>query len=321
LIEVEFHEQYARDDWRALLLSLNGTPLHLPEILQAGNQPEDLVYLLFKSGGNVVAASTGLGSRDKVLRIFMGRRQLYLPVVPATVAGIRQADICRALIAHAEKAGYGKLEIDARWGEDFSSLPEFSGCIGRTLVEFVIDLRPEFDVILQNMHKKHRKNIREAATHNLEIVEDRSLEGFMKLRDMQQSSAERSAERGNTYFIQGERQFQAYYDAVYRDGPGSVLLARESGVPVAALAWLAFGRKTITVRSGSTPRGYETAAMYLLQFELARKLKAAGCEELNIGAVPAGAAAQNHPQHGLYEYKRNFGGIERLVTGISARLK
>jgi len=316
VITVDVENQFKKDDWRELLLSLNGTPIQLPEILQAGARPEDILYLLFKRNGVTVAASTALRTQKKLLRVFSGAREIYLPMFPAAVAGQDDNEICKALISFAKTEGYAKLEIDPRWGKDFSAVDELSGYRGHSLAEFVLDLRLDLETLLKGMHKKHRKNVREAGEHNLEIVEDRSLEGFLKLREMQQTSSERSADRGNSYAIQGEEHFRAYFDAVYKDGPGNVLFAMENGLPVAALAYLAFGCRAITVRSGSNQRGYETSAMYLLQFELVRRLKDAGYEELNIGAVPAEARSPEHPQHGLYTYKRYYGGEERISLGL-----
>lgn len=316
MITVEVFNKFEKDGWRELLLSLNGTPIQLPEILQTGARPEDILYLVFKKDGATVAASTALRTQKKLLRVFSGAREIYLPMFPAALAGLDEGDICRALISFAKAEGYAKLEVDPRWGKDFSAVDGMSGYRGHALAEFVLDLRLDLETLLKGMHKKHRKNVREAGEHNLEIVEDRSLEGFLKLREMQQTSSERSADRGNSYAIQGEEHFRAYFDAVYKDGPGSVLFAMENGLPVAALAYLAFGRRAITVRSGSNQRGYETSAMYLLQFELVRRLKETGYEELNIGAVPAEARAPEHPQHGLYTYKRYYGGEERISSGI-----
>ena len=319
MINVQLNEQFEANEWRELLMRLNGTPIHLPEILRAGTSPENIVYLIFKRGAEVVAASTALRTTKKLLRLFKGAPSLYLPMLPAVLPGGEEAEILQAIISFARSSGFERVEVDPRWGKDFTRLPEFSEYIGHSLAEFVLDLRQDPESMLKGMHKKHRKNIREAGEHNLEVVEDRSLEGFLKLRGMQESSSERSAERGNAYAIQGEEFFRENYDAVYRNGPGSVLFARENGTDVAALAYLSFGRKAITVRSGSTQQGYVTSAMYLLQFELMRRLKESGCEELNIGAVPAEARESEHPQYGLYNYKRYYGGEERISSGMIIR--
>ncbi|MHB9020136.1 MAG: peptidoglycan bridge formation glycyltransferase FemA/FemB family protein, partial [Minisyncoccota bacterium] len=73
-------------------------------------------------------------------------------------------------------------------------------------------------------------------------------------------------------------------------------------------------------RSGATREGYESSAMYLLQYELIRRLKEEGVKQLNIGGVPEGATDPSHPNHGLYNFKRYFGGVPFRRTSLKIEL-
>lgn len=317
MLTVERRKAVPQQEWRAIITGLNGTPLHLPEVMTVGGSLDDVEYFLFRDSGECVAAGFGIATTQRYLKLFKGARQLYFPVFPALIEREGGAEqVCRLLKDEAQKAGYRQLEIDPRWGQDFSGCGELNPFLGHSLCEFTVDLRQDMDAILKGMHKKHRKNLREAEGHGVLVEENNSLEAFMGLRDMQQSSSERASERGNSYGIQGDEFFRATYEANYRNGPGRVLYARHNGEYVAALAFLAFGKKAVTVRSGSTSGGYETSAMYLLQVDLFRRLQEEGYELLNIGGVPAEAAQSGHPQHGLFDYKRYYGGSQCLRTGL-----
>lgn len=323
MLKLELHTSMDPGQWRSLVAALRGTPLHLPEVWLASAGDDQIVHLLWKNDrAQFVGAAVALISQSKVLKVFKGGRSLLLPVTPAFIPGegCDRDLIYAALVEFARREGYRKVTVAARWGEDFSAGGCPSGAIDERLVEFTIDLRHDLESLAKALHKKHRKNIRSAEEQGLEIVEDNSLEAFMLLRGMQQSSSERAAERGNSYGIQDERAYRKMYDLVYQNGPGRVLFAKKAGEYVAALAFLAFDRKAITVRSGSTDKGYETSAMYLLQYELIRRLKEEGCQELNIGGVPAEAAEAGHPQHGLFDYKRYYGGLPCLRTGLTITL-
>jgi lipid II:glycine glycyltransferase (peptidoglycan interpeptide bridge formation enzyme) len=76
----------------------------------------------------------------------------------------------------------------------------------------------------------------------------------------------------------------------------------------------------MTVRSGSTPEGYETRAMYLLQAAVIDRARERGFPELNLGGVPEAAAAEGHPEHGLYDFKKGFGAAPCLRTGLTVDL-
>lgn len=322
MLTVERRKGVAQQEWRSIITDLNGTPLHLPEVMTVGASLDDVEYFLFQHNGKLVAAGFGIVTQQRILKLFKGKSAIYLPVFPAMAeeSPVTAEEICAALVAASSSAGYCQVEIDPRWGVDFNVSEKFAPHGGHALYEFVVDLRQEMDEIVKGMHKKHRKNLREAEAAGLEVVVDNSLEAFLQLRGMQQSSSERASERGNSYGIQGDDFFRATYEANYRQGPGHVLFARLDGEYVAALAYLAFGLKAVTVRSGSTPRGYETSAMYLLQVELFRRLREDGFEVLNIGGVPAEAAEAGHPQHGLFNYKRYYGGVEQRRTGLTFKL-
>lgn len=310
-------------EWRALLSGLQATPLHLPEVMGVGSPLDTFEQFLFYDGDLLEAAGYGLVVQQRRFKFFKGGLQLHCPVFPAMrrASGELAVEVCQALRDEARHAGYQQLEIDARWGQDFSGNAGLQPFLQGALYEFTVDLQQDWDLLVQAMHKKHRKNLRGAETYGLEVVEDSSLEAFMKLRDMQQSSSERAAEHGNRYGIQGDEFFRAVYESNYRNGPGRVLYALHQGEYVAALAFLTYDRKAVTVRSGSTPSGYQTLAMYLLQVELFRRLKSEGFQLVNIGGVPVEAAQPGHPQHGLYDYKRYYGGQQCLRTGLMMTLQ
>lgn len=320
---VTISESYDPARWRELIKDLNGSPFHLPEVWAVSFGQDPLRYLVWEEGGAPMAASVGIVEKKRVLRFLPGSAVLHLPTAPCLRegSGVLRHELYAAMQRSCAKNGVKGIVVDSRWGEE----PELAVHLGvpaeYPLVEFLVNLTQGEEALLQAMHKKHRKNLRLAQESGLDVMEDATLEAFLSVRDMQQSSAERSAEKGNKYGIQDERFYQESFEGIYRNGPGRVLFARKDGVTAAALAYLEFGRKAITVRSGSTSVGYETSAMYLLQFELFRGLALRGFSELNIGGVPAEAAEPSHPQHGLYNYKRYYGGAPRACAGFTLNVK
>ncbi len=319
MFRVEATPDFDREKWRGIVSGLDGNPLHLPEVLRPGIGDESIVHILVRRGDEIVGACLGLEWHARRLKILKGERHLRLATAPAH-RGVERGDIYRALLEHAKRSGFETFEMGAGWGEDVTGLEPLAGHVKSAIVEFTIDLRKGMDEIMASMHKKHRKNVRTAAEARIEIEISRSLDTFVKLRDMQEASSIRATGRGNPYDIRDERFFRAAYRHVYESGPGSVLFAKKGGEHVAALAYLTFGKKAITVRSGATKAGYESNAMYLLQYDLFRRLKEEGCEEINIGGVPAGATEPSHPNHGLYNYKRYYGGTPCLRHEVEVPL-
>lgn len=92
--------------------------------------------------------------------------------------------------------------------------------------------------------------------------------------------------------------------------------ARWEGDFVAGLAYLWTKDRAITVRSGATARGYEKYATYFLQHQVLLRLKDSGIKQVNLGGVPHDAMEPQHPQHGLYCFKKGFGGKPSIRTSV-----
>jgi len=322
-MNITISESFNSVRWRGLIRDLNGTPFHLPEVWAVSFGQDSLRYLVWEDNGSPVGAAVGIVEKKRVLRFLPGSSSLHLPTAPVLKDGfgVLRHDLYAALQKSCAERGFKDIAVDSRWGEASELAGQLGGTQKYSLVEFLVDMSKGEETLLQAMHKKHRKNLRLSQDSGLDVVEDATLEAFLSVREMQQSSAERSAEKGNRYGIQDERFYRESFETVYRDGPGRVLFALKDGQVVAALAYLEFGRKAITVRSGSNPVGYETSAMYLLQFELFKRLAQRGFLELNIGGVPAAAVESSHPQHGLYNYKRYYGGTPRFCSGFTLNVK
>jgi hypothetical protein len=312
----------AKSEWTRILEEVNGTPLHLPDPWLTDNSPEDISLIAMASDTRVAGAAIAVRQVHRILRFISSASSLLMPAPPAMVDGIgddREAAY-RALLAYAKQKGHQSLVMEPRWGDDVSSIQCLAACTSAEVTDFVMDLRPSLDQILSSMHKKHRKNIKAASEAGILCRQDSSLDGMMILQTMQAHSVERGRDRGNFFSSANEDYFRKAYQLVYQNGPGRLYLAFRESRPVAALAHLEFGKKAITVRSGSSPEGYETSAMYLLQYELVRDLKERGFEELNIGGVPLAASESGHPQHGLFDYKRYYGGHACVRSRVEIKL-
>jgi hypothetical protein len=319
MIFVKIFESYDAVAWRKLISKLNGTPFHLPEIWTVGVNHDSLRYLIWEENDTPVAASIGIVEKRRFLKFVDRGAGLRLPTAPVLGEkfSILREELYIALQRECMDHGYRGVIVDSRWGEDPGVADRLGLSAVFPLVEFLVDLTQGEENLLRTMHKKHRKNIRLAQESGVSIENSISVDDFLCLQSMQQSSADRSAEKGNLYEIQGKNFYIESYDKIYCNGPGKVLFARKNGDNIAALAYLSFGDKAVTVRSGSTKFGYEISAMYLLQFELFKILAKAGLSQINIGGVPSESVDSKHPQHGLYNYKRYYGGIPRVCAGFT----
>ena len=88
-----------------------------------------------------------------------------------------------------------------------------------------------------------------------------------------------------------------------------LLSSFRDGKKIASLAAVFFGRFGAYYLGVSSPEVGQSGAAHLLQFEAARRARAAGCEFWNFwGVVPAGQE-KKHPLRGPSLFKKGFGGF------------
>lgn len=322
MIEIVAQDNFDPNEWRELIVEMGGNVFHLPDIWLADNKHSNMQYLIFEDGGTIVGACVALRLTTSRFRIFRSTISLYLPTMPVFSENrVRVEDLCESLVRFATSEGFKTLKVDARSGLDLSHNTKLIPFIDGHFIEFTVDLRNDIETIMKSFHKKHRKNIRKANESRLELVSDNSLAGLMELKKLQEASSARASGKGNPYGLPGETYYVEAHRHVYQNGLGNVLFAKKDKKYIAGLAYLFFGDEAVTVRSGATTEGYSVSAPYLLQYELIRRLKEDGYVRVNIGGVPQAACESSHSQHGLYQFKKGFGGTSHLRTGLKANLR
>jgi hypothetical protein len=311
--------------WLDVLRACEGNPLHWGPITAADYPEARPLRLVFgPSAGEPVACALAYVSPLRRWRFLPAGRDLELPTAPAVADGDRRPErkrgVLRALVDYARAHGYRRLIVRPRFGDALDELPELAPYHRSATFEFVVDLARDWDAVVAGMHRFHRKNVRRAERDTVEVVSDPTVAGLLALRDLQLASSRRSAERGGGFRVRETAYFDAVQRNVYGPGFGDVLFARVDGEVLAGLAYVAVGDRGITVRSGSTPAGYERLAMYRLQASVLEAAHRRGLRALNLGGVPAEAGEEAHVQHGLYAFKRGFGGAERLCRGLEIPL-
>jgi hypothetical protein len=304
-------EEFSVDDdegWASLVGACGGNALHLPAIHLAQHEPDELRLLAFRDGGAAVGCVLAiLSGRKGIRRVLGGGRTLTLPTAPAAASDVPDGALRDALFGYARENSCDRLVVQPAYGQRLCGDEELARFRSGAITEFILALDGDEDSIAAAYHKTHRKNVRRAIRQGLVLTENSGLTGLALLREMQMTSAQRASERAEGFGVPAEEYFRRVHEHVYAPGHGHVILAELAGRPVATLAWIAAAGRVQTVRSGSSPEGYETRAMYFLYDELIRRSIRQKMIEINCGGVPLEAADREHPQHGLYEFKAGFG--------------
>ena len=265
--------------------------------------------------------------RDLSLLVLVRRLGRLLPIayVPfgPELTGVRDADHLRALgEALLTELPLGTLFVRfdltaARAGSPGDSLPAEAGLTKASSDvqppdTVILNLTPDLESIRAGMHKKWRYNISLAEKKGVRVVE---------------TSSANLGEWYELYRVTGERDKialhpESYYQRLFDMARDSALSGGTAGKDYPELRlWLAYyedellagiitsfyGKRATYLYGASSNSHRNLMPSYALQWAAIQAAKEGGCEEYDFFGIPP-ADDPEHPMHGLYRFKVNFGG-------------
>jgi lipid II:glycine glycyltransferase (peptidoglycan interpeptide bridge formation enzyme) len=177
---------------------------------------------------------------------------------------------------------------------------------------YFVDLNPTEDEILANMKRGTRYNARLAARKDVQVVEDNSLEAQEEFWEM----FEVTAKRNGFWYRPREYQFQVW-KAMFGAERAQLFFAEHEGERLAGAMAYVFGGKCWYFQSATTNEKRNLKPTHLLQREMMLWAKRNGATRYDMMAVPGPEDLENedHPLHGVYEFKKGFGGEVKDFVG------
>ncbi len=186
-----------------------------------------------------------------------------------------------------------------------------------------IDLTADEDEILARMHQKWRYNIRLAEKKGVIIKKytGNSQEIMEKMDSFYRLTKETNARDGNAshakeYYIDLIKS-SAQEIAQGKDIPlVSLYIAEHQGDEIAAIMTLFSHDEAIYLYGASSNQKRNLMPNHLLQWTAMKDAKAYGSPYYDMYGMPPDGENENHPMHGLYMFKANFGG--RIIHRIGS---
>jgi lipid II:glycine glycyltransferase (peptidoglycan interpeptide bridge formation enzyme) len=176
----------------------------------------------------------------------------------------------------------------------------------------ILDIdRPESE-ILANMHKKWRYNINLSGKKGVRIVQASS-DMLYRWYEIYRATGER-----DKIALHPESYYQRLFDLVKdkailggvegKDFPDLRLyLAYHEEELLAGIITSFYGNRATYLYGASSNSKRNLMPAYLLQWEAIKAAREAGCSEYDFFGIPP-TDDPEHPMHGLYRFKTNFGG-------------
>lgn len=282
--------------WGEIKGRSNWTPLRL--MILADGEPRGAISILKRS-------------------VPLGRCVFYAPRGPVIDIGDGEAlDFLLAEVAKLakeHKAIYLKLDPDVKadrsdWQQMFAkygfrpagSGSGFEGVQPRYV--FRLDITPDEDALLKNMHQKTRYNIRLAKKKGVTIDDRARREDLPAFYALLKTTATR-----DKFLIRNYQYFETMYDYLVPRGLGHLFLGYYEGNLVAGTFLFKYGDKAWYIYGASANEYRNVMPNYLIQWEMIRWSQAQGCTMYDFRGVP-GHLTEDNPLYGLYKFKKGFNG-------------
>lgn len=184
------------------------------------------------------------------------------------------------------------------------------GYATKAYCEFVVDTSQPEERLWKNLSQHHRRALRKAEKHSLEVAVGRDRGDLAILGSLTSISKRKAQKRGESYSGFSERHSDAYKSILLDNDAADVHIVYHEGRPVSAALIPAFNRRASFLFGGSNHEGYALSASIYLLWRAILWAKQHGCREFNLGGVRPDMRLKDSPFYGLYRLKRGFGGVE-----------
>lgn len=318
-------ERIAPENWDARLCSVGGSVFHssawaqFVEAERPGAVPQFLTFVGADGGGAGFALGFVSRSPRAALRPFTG--QLTLDAFPAFRGGDETGlgDALAAVECHARSLGATEVFVGSYGSPGGSDALQRLGFTLTRRLEFELCLdRPERE-LWDGLESKRRRNIKKAMQHGVIIEDLPATVGLLELRRLQAASAERIVQRGGPRIGFAGASRDDPVRALLNTGVARIVGAKSGSAVVSAVLFTCFNGLVYHHLSGHDHRALETQAPTLLFWQAMNRYREEGARCFNFGGCKLDALNPQSSEHGVYEYKKAFGGtVLRCASGSKA---
>jgi hypothetical protein len=182
-------------------------------------------------------------------------------------------------------------------------------------LEFVVDVSGGDD-LQGRMRKSTRYEIRRATREGVTVSLARDAADVAAFVELHAATLQDLAIRKNVSSARVPPEaMTAAVRGLMSANSAYIFIARREGAPIGACLFGYAGRTAYYLLNGSSPAAREHAATHVTIATALEAFRDRRFEAVNLGGVPADSTAAHHPDHGLYGFKRGFGGEVVARTG------
>ena len=308
--------------WDNIILSLGGYFHDSSIYAQYRNHAtpqNDLVFFSWKDEhGNIVGIAVGSIERSSWPLLRNIKRRLVLhtnPLVREPITGKTRNDFLLDIEMWAKK--FGCYEIFVNSFESGNRNFDFKK-LGYDVIEryeFIVDLSLDEEGLWKLLSHARRKNIKKALRNGVKIQQLYGDLAIRALRSMQKRSAVRVKARAGVSIARDYEIGDDPVNILLENGVGQIYGAFIENRLISAGLFTEFGDTVYYLLSGHDVEALKTQGPTLLVWTALLNAKMAGCRWFNLSGCKKEAELKDHSEHGVYAYKKGFGGEQVKCAG------
>ena len=173
----------------------------------------------------------------------------------------------------------------------------------------MLDLSPSVDELLKSFKEKHRYNIRLARKKGVKVDSASGVEGIERFYKMMEITQNRQK-----FAIRPLAYYQKIWEIMEPKAMTRLFVAEADGEDLSSIMVLKFGQKIWYMYGGSSNSKRNLMPNYLLQWEVMRWAKEAGCTCYDMWGIPHNPKP-GQALWGVYRFKKGFNGEEVTWAG------
>ncbi|MGI6685627.1 MAG: lipid II:glycine glycyltransferase FemX [Bacillota bacterium] len=166
---------------------------------------------------------------------------------------------------------------------------------------FRLDISPDEEQLMKNLHQKTRYNIRLAERKGVRIDQGTKEDLPVFYQVLQETCAR------DRFLVRSYQYFADLFDLLTPPGFTKLFLAKLEDKVIAGAILLKIGDKAWYLYGASSNEARNTMPNYLMQWEMIRWSKSQGCSLYDFRGV-SGDLREDNPLYGLYRFKKGFNG-------------
>lgn len=182
-------------------------------------------------------------------------------------------------------------------------------------LEYRIPLMGNAADVMAAIAARKRTYLRSALkASQIEVKEVFDIDSVRKLIDFQHVSRDRRRSRGEDYDVATHNAANAIFSSYVQPGHARLFISYQDTQPLSGILLHVDGRVAYYTMSGCSANGFQANAPLITVWKSIERLCSDGYKVLNMGGVAASSADAQDLGHGLYRFKRSFGGEEVRCT-------